>query len=25
MLWNFLRQGPRGRDVPRPATLDAVV
>lgn len=25
MLWNFLRQGPRGRDVPRPVALDAVV
>lgn len=24
MLWNFLRQGDRGRRVPRPATLDAV-
>jgi anthranilate synthase/aminodeoxychorismate synthase-like glutamine amidotransferase len=25
MLWNFLRQGPRGRNVPRPAALDAAV
>ncbi len=25
MLWNFLRQGPRGRDLPRPAALDALV
>jgi para-aminobenzoate synthetase component 2 len=24
MLWNFLRQGDRGRDVPRPRALDAV-
>lgn len=25
MLWNFLRRGERGRDVPRPEALDAVM
>lgn len=25
MLWNFLRQGERGRDVPRPKALDAMM